>query len=72
MEKDLNNWAHVIQLPEAVQEEIRAEVTAALLAEGMYSEEAVQDAMDSKVIDLEEVLDPEKYAPQYPALRMEM
>lgn len=53
---------HIAALPESIQQEIREEVGARLIETGNYSPENVERAMDSKLCDLEELLDIEKYA----------
>lgn len=53
---------YVAALPEPIQQEIREEVSARLKETGNYSPENVERAMDSKLCDLEELLDIEKYA----------
>ena len=49
-------------MPESVQQEIRKEVSARLRDTGNYSPESVDRAMDSRLCDLEELLDIAKYA----------
>lgn len=53
---------HVAALPESIQQEIREEVSACLKETGNYSPESVDRAMDSRLCDLEELLDIAKYA----------
>lgn len=53
---------YVAALPEPIQQEIREEVDTRLKETGNYSSENVERAMDSKLCDLEELLDIEKYA----------
>lgn len=53
---------YVAAMPETVQQEIREEVSARLKEAGNYSPESVERAMDSRLCDLEELLDVEKYA----------
>lgn len=52
----------VCMLPEDIQDEIRKEVTSYLKKMGAYSEENVQNAMDSRLWVLDEVIDYRKYA----------
>lgn len=53
---------YVAAMPESVQQEIRKEVSARLRDTGNYSPESVDRAMDSRLCDLEELLDIAKYA----------
>ncbi len=53
---------YVVALPDIVQQEIREEVSARLREIGNYSPESVDHAMDSRLCDLEELLDIAKYA----------
>lgn len=53
---------YVAAMPESVQQEIREEVSARLKEIGNYSPESVDRAMDSRLCDLEELLDIAKYA----------
>lgn len=57
----MNAAAYVAQLPAELQEQIRAEVTAALAAGGNTAEDDINRAMDGRIGDLEEVLDVRKY-----------
>lgn len=63
-EKEILSFSacHIAALPEPIQQEIREEVGARLIETGNYSPENVERAMDSKLCDLEELLDIEKYA----------
>ena len=53
---------YVAAMPDIVQQEIREEVSARLKETGNYSPESVERAMDSRLCDLEELLDIAKYA----------
>lgn len=48
-------------LPEDIQDEIRKEVTSYLKKMGAYSEENVQNAMDSRLWVLDDAIDYHKY-----------
>lgn len=53
---------YVAAMPDIVQQEIREEVSARLNETGNYSPESVDRAMDSRLCDLEELLDIARYA----------
>lgn len=53
---------YVSSMSESIQQEIREEVSARLWETGNYSPENVDRAMDSRLCDLEELLDIAKYA----------
>ena len=52
---------HVALMPEPIQRELKEEVTARLRETGDYSPENVECAMNSKLCDLEELVNIEKY-----------
>lgn len=52
---------YVAQLPTELQEQIRAELTAALAAGDNAAEDDINRAMNSRIGDLEELLDVRKY-----------
>lgn len=66
-----NVTIYVTQLPTEIQGEIRAEITASLTVTGDFTEDNLQRAMDSRLSDLEEVLDIGKYAESIPAMKLE-
>lgn len=52
---------YVAAMPDAVQEEIRQKVIAALMEHGECTSENVQRAMDSKIYDLSDLIDIREY-----------
>lgn len=52
---------YVAAMPDAVQEEIRQKVIAALMEHGECTPENVQRAMDSKIYDLSDLIDIREY-----------
>lgn len=52
---------HVAAMPKPMQEEIKEEVTARLKELGIYSPENVERAINSKILDLEELIDAKEY-----------
>jgi len=65
-----NGSIYVTQLPTEIQTKIRAEITASLTAKGDFTEDNLQRAMDSKLSDLDEVLDIGKYTESVPAMEL--
>ncbi len=57
----ISSFAYVSILPEATQTAIREDIIAALTAEGSATEENICLAMDSRLCDLEDLLDTRKY-----------
>ena len=52
---------YVGSLPEEVQKQIKSEVVSKLRELGLYSPENVERAMESKLKDLEDIIDTKKY-----------
>lgn len=52
---------YIAAMPDAVQEEIRQKVIAALTEHGECTPENVQRAMDSKIYDLDDLIDIREY-----------
>ncbi|MFV0466464.1 MAG: hypothetical protein ACK5ML_10365 [Lachnospiraceae bacterium] len=52
---------YVGSLPEEVQKQIKLEVVSKLRELGLYSPENVERAMESKLSDLEDIIDTKKY-----------
>ena len=52
---------YVVAMPDDVQEEIRKEVTAALAKAGACTPENIENAMCSKIYDLDDTIDISKY-----------
>lgn len=52
---------HIVALPEPIQQKIKEDVSARLKEIGDYSPENVERAMNSKLCDMEELLDIQKY-----------
>lgn len=65
-----NGSIYVAQLPTEIQAEIRAEITASLTVTGDFTEDNLQRAMDSRLSDLDEVLDIGKYAESVPDMKL--
>lgn len=65
-----NVTIYVTELPTEIQAEIRAEITASLTATGDFTEDNLQRAMDSRLSDLDEVLDAGKYVESIPAMKL--
>jgi len=65
-----NGSIYVTQLPTEIQTKIREEITASLTAKGDFTEDNLQRAMDSKLSDLDEVLDIGKYTESVPAMEL--
>lgn len=65
-----NVTIYVTQFPTKIQAKIRAEVKASLTVAGDLTEDNLQWAMDSRLSDLEEVLDTEKYAESVPVMKL--
>lgn len=52
---------YVGSLPEEVQKQIKSEVVSKLRELGLYSQENIERAMESKLSDLEDIIDTKKY-----------
>ena len=65
-----NGSIYVVQLPIEIRTEIRARIAESLTAKGDFTEDNLQRAMDSRLSDLDEVLDIEKYAEPVPAMKL--
>ena len=65
-----NSSIYVAQLPIEIRTEIRARIAESLTAAGDFTEDNLQRAMDSRLSDLDEVLDIEKYAESVPVMKL--
>lgn len=59
-----NKTSYIAQLPQSIQDAIKSDVRLALLDTDLSAEEqeiALKDAMDSRLCDLSDTIDIEKY-----------
>lgn len=63
-----NVTIYVTQFPSEIQAEIRGEITVSLIIAGNFTEDDLQRGMDSRLSDLDEVLDIEKYTESVPSM----